>query len=159
MKQFTNNSVVTSWWKKKKYLAVSGGKASCVVHTLLSFIGENYNTSTNRKAFEEETKSSCPCRCGEIRADIEGTMLGLVITDTRIKANEVMIAEIRQANEVILSEIRQELKESLNKLENYQNRPRGDNVSVINNDDHNDEQPYQSQMKVISKLLSSLRTT
>ena len=161
-KQFTTDKVVISWWKKKKCLAVNGKKARGIVHALLTFIDNNYNVNTTELVSGEYKKPTCPCRCGDVQTDIEGMKLGLVIAEARIKANEVMISEIRQNNEVIISEIHHEINESLNKLKSCQNKTEGDEVEFkqvdgMGGDVCNGEQPHQNRIEAISERVSSLQ--
>ena len=159
-KHFTADKVVISWWKNKKCLAVNGKKARGIVHTLLTFIDNSYNVNTTELVSGEDKKPTCPCRCGGVQTDIEGMKLDLVIAEARIKANEVMIPEIRQNNEVIISEIRQEINESLNKLKSCQNKTEGDEVDLNKKtawEVCNGEQPHQSRIEAISERVSSLQ--
>ena len=165
------------WWRKetiyikqsrdilvenKKYLTVNGEKASSIVHTLLTLIDENHSKNNVGNASSADKKHSCSCRCGELRTEIEGTKLDLVIAEARINEIEEMISVIRLANEETIFEIRQEIKESLNRSAMRPNKAQDDEIDfkeagVVVDDDCNDEQSYNSQIKAILELVSSLQ--
>ena len=110
-KKFTCSDGKTTlmWWKKKKYLKVEGPEALSIMNKLCLFLnGEMSSPNTISSRSLPDIQSACPCRCGEVRADVEGLKLDVIILESKYnKESEVSLKSILKLHDEI-AELRNE---------------------------------------------------
>ena len=97
------------WWKEKKYLKVGGSEALSIMNKLCLFLnGEMPSPNTTSSRSLPNIQSACPCRCGEVRADVEGLKLDVIILESKYnKESEVSLKSIPKLHDEI-AELRSE---------------------------------------------------
>ena len=104
-KKFTCSDGKTTlmWWKKKKYLKVEGPEALSIMNKLCLFLnGEMPSPNTTSSRSLPNLQSACSCRCGEVRADVEGLKLDVIILESKYnKESEVSLKSILKLHDEI----------------------------------------------------------
>ena len=97
------------WWKRKKYLKVEGPEALSIMNKLCLFLnGKMPSPNTTSTRSLPNIQSACPCRCGEVRADVEGLELNVPILESKYnKESEVSSKSILKLHDEI-TELRNE---------------------------------------------------
>ena len=110
-KKFTCSDGKTTlmWWKKKKYLQNEGPEALSIMNKMCLFLnGEMPCQNTTSTRSLHNIQSACPCRCGEVRADVEGIKLDLIILESKYnKESQVSLNSILKLHDEI-AELRNE---------------------------------------------------
>ena len=97
------------WWKKTKYLKVEGPEALSIMNKLCLFLnGEMPSPNTTSTRSLPNIQSACPCRCGEVRAEVEGLKLDVIILESKYnKESQVSLKSILKLHDEI-AELRNE---------------------------------------------------
>ena len=148
---YSDGNTTIMWWKNKKKIQVTGKDSNSIKEKLCDILLGNLFIEKHKADHNDEGRyvNACRCDCGDIRTDIEGMKLDIVINETglrrEINRNAQTISELQKLNSTCpssadLEDIKHAIATLQLKLEGLQ-IPGNDDISNVGETFSDREQP------------------